>query len=192
MSAFEFFFTLYGLVLGLSVVEVVSGFARLAHDRRGVKIGWLTPLLALLMLLDLSSFWISAHTRLQEYELSYAVLVISLVISALYYVAASVVFPRDFKAEPDFDAVFMRHRRLVMTILIVSGLLAFELLPILSAEGRAARLAAWTNPSVIWGPVLFIAAAIGVMVFKDRRVLIGLLALLIAPYATDFIATLPQ
>lgn len=54
------------------------------------------------MLLDLASFWVNAYGRLQNYELTYSVLVIALTISALYYVAASVVFPRDFKAEPDF------------------------------------------------------------------------------------------
>lgn len=192
MSAFEFFFSLYGLVLGLSVVEIVSGFARLAHDRRGVKIGWLTPMLALLMMLDLANFWVSAYRRLQDYELSYAVLVIALAISALYYVAASVVFPKDFKAEPDFDAVFMRHRRLVMSILILAGALAFELLPMLSTEGRAARWAIWSNPIEAWAPIVFIACAVGVMIARDKRILLGLLALLILPYVFNIFSSLPQ
>jgi hypothetical protein len=192
MSAFEFFFTLYGLVLGLSVVEIVSGVARLAHDRRGVKVGLLTPALALLMLLDLSNFWVSAYSRLQGHELSYSVLVISLAVSSLYYVAASVVFPRDFGAEPDFDAVFMRHRRLVMSALIICGLLAFEVLPMLTAEGRQARLAAWRDPGQVWAPLLFLASAVGVMIVKDRRILLVLLGLLIAPYLVDFATSLPQ
>lgn len=192
MSAFEFFFTLYGLVLGLSVVEVVSGFARLAHDRRGVKVGWLTPLLAILMLLDLASFWVSAYGLLQEYELTYSVLVIALTISALYYVAASVVFPRDFKAEPDFDAVFLRHRRLVMTALILCGLMAFELLPWLTAEGRASRIAAWTDPASASAPLLFLVPAVAVMLVKDKRVLVGLIVLMILPYVWNFATSLPH
>jgi hypothetical protein len=61
LSAFEFFFTLYGLVLGLSVVEIVAGISRLAHDSRGVRIGVLTPLLALALLTDLAGFWLSAR-----------------------------------------------------------------------------------------------------------------------------------
>lgn len=191
MSAFEFFFTLYGLVLGLSVVEVVSGFARLAHDSRGVKVGWLTPLLAILMMLDLASFWVSAYGRLQNYELTYSVLVIALTISALYYVAASVVFPRDFKAEPDFDAVFLRHRRLVMTALILCGLMAFELLPWLTAEGRAARIAAWTDPARAWIPLLFLIPAVAVMVVKDKRILLALMVLMILPYVWNFATSLP-
>lgn len=192
MSAFEFFFTLYGLVLGLSVVEVVSGFARLAHDRRGVKVGWLTPLLAVLMLLDLASFWVSAYGRLQDYELTYSVLVIALTISALYYVAASVVFPRDFKAEPDFDAVFLRHRRLVMTALILCGLMAFELLPWLTAEGRAGRMAAWSDPARAWLPLMFVIPAVAVMVVKDKRILLALMVLMILPYGWNVATSLPR
>lgn len=192
MSAFEFLFTLYGLVLGLSVVEVVSGFARLAHERGKVKVGLLTPMLALLVLLDLASFWVGAYGRFQNFDLTYSVLVISLLISGLYYVAASVVFPRDFVAEPDLDAVFMRHRRLVMVILLVCGLLAFDLMPMLTAEGREARLAAWTDPARVWKPLLFQVAALAVIFVKDKRILLVLLGVMIFPYAINFATTLPK
>jgi hypothetical protein len=105
MSPFEFFFSLYGLVLGLSVVEVVSGFARLAHDSRGVKVGLLTPVLALLVLTDLCGFWLTAYQSYSDRPLGYGVIVFALGASALYYVAASVVFPREFRDEPDLDEV---------------------------------------------------------------------------------------
>lgn len=192
MSAFEYFFTLYGLILGLSVVEIVSGFGRLAHERRGVKVGVLVPLLASLMLLDLANFWMSAYLRLQDYKLSYAVLVISMLISGLYYIAASVVFPRDFAAEPDLDAFYMRHRRLVVGILAAAGVTAFELLPMLSAKGRAAKLAAWTDPAQVWAPLLFFVACAVIALSKDKRVNIAALIVLIAPYLYGFALSLPQ
>ena len=47
MSAFEFFFGFYGLILGLSVVEVVTGFSKVLKQRRRIRIGYLTPMLAL-------------------------------------------------------------------------------------------------------------------------------------------------
>jgi hypothetical protein len=191
LSAFEFFFTLYGLVLGLSVVEIVSGFARLAHDRRGVKIGWLTPMLAILLTLDLANFWVNAYSQFQVYALSYGLLVISLAISALYYVAASVVFPRDFSAEPDFDAFYFRHRRLVMGILVLAGVTAFELLPMMTAEGRAGRAAVWTDLSQVWNPLLFLACAAGIMLTRNIRVNVALLAVLIAVFAVGAISSLP-
>jgi hypothetical protein len=190
MSQFEFFFTLYGLVLGLSVVEIVSGFGRLAHSRGGVKVGVLVPMLAILMLLDLASFWINAYQRLQTYPLSYAVLVIALLISSLYYIAASVVFPRDFSAEPDFDQVYFRHRRLVIGILVGAGILAFEVLPWLTTEGRAARWAFWSDPTQAWLPLTFFAAATGIIVSRRKALNIACLGVLIAPYLYGFVDSL--
>ena len=43
MSAFEFFFSFYGLLLGLSVAAVVGGFANVLHERHRIRFGWLTP-----------------------------------------------------------------------------------------------------------------------------------------------------
>ena len=192
MSHFEFFFTLYGLVLGLSVVEIVSGFARLAHNRSSVKVGVLVPMLAVLMLLDLANFWINAYERLQTYQLSYAVLVIALAISSLYYIAASVVFPRDFLAEPNFDQVYFRHRRLVVGILVGAGIMAFELLPLLTAEGRAARGAFWSDPAQAWLPLTFFAGAVGIIISRSKAVNVACLGLLIAPYIYGFAASLPS
>ena len=68
MSQFEFIFTLYSLLLGLSLVELLSGLGRTVKARLHVdetvadafKIGWLTPLLGLFVMLDLLSFWSAA------------------------------------------------------------------------------------------------------------------------------------
>lgn len=60
MSNFDFVFTLFGLLLGLSLAEVLGGFGRALQKRRKVRIGWLTPLLGLVVLLDVSSFWLVA------------------------------------------------------------------------------------------------------------------------------------
>lgn len=186
VSGFEFFFSLYGLVLGLSVVEIVSGFARLVHDRRGVRVGWLVPTLAVVMLFDLANFWLSAFQRLQAYEPSYALLVIGLVISSLYYVAASAVFPRDFAAEPNFDAVYFRHRRLVVGILALAGVLAFEVLPSLTAAGRAARWQAWTTPSEVWQPLLFFASISVIAMSRSKPINMTMLIVLLVPYLVNF------
>lgn len=189
MSGFEFFFSLYGLVLGLSVVEIVSGFARLARDRQGVRVGWLLPSLAVLMLLDLANFWMSAFLRLQDYKPSSGLLVIGLLISSLYYVAASAVFPRDFRAEPDFDAAYMRNRRLVLGIMVMAGILAFEVLPSLTAAGRALRWREWTNPATAWAPLMFFACVGVIFVTKSKPINLLMLALLLAPYVIGVVSS---
>ena len=45
MSAFEFFFSFYGLILGLSVAELLGGFARTLNRNPRPRFGLLTPLL---------------------------------------------------------------------------------------------------------------------------------------------------
>jgi len=57
MNAFDFAFSLFAIVLGLSLVEVLTGFARALKRRRAVHLGWLTPMLAIFVMLDLTSFW---------------------------------------------------------------------------------------------------------------------------------------
>jgi hypothetical protein len=79
-----------------------------------------------------------------------------------------------------------------MSVLIGAGLLAFELLPMLSAEGRASRWAVWSDPAKAASPLFFMACAVGVMIVKRKPVLLGLLFIMIVPYALGVIATLPQ
>lgn len=60
MGTFEFFFSFYGLVLGLSVAVIATGLATSIQHRAQVRMGWLTPMLALFVCLDIVSFWSNA------------------------------------------------------------------------------------------------------------------------------------
>jgi hypothetical protein len=44
---FGFFFTFYGLILGLSVVELVVGASRMVDQGHRLRVGSLTPTLAI-------------------------------------------------------------------------------------------------------------------------------------------------
>ena len=46
LDDFSFYMSYYGLILGLSVAQVASGFLNAIGARQRVKIGWLTPTLA--------------------------------------------------------------------------------------------------------------------------------------------------
>lgn len=122
MSAFEFFFSFYGLLLGLSVVELVGGLARTLHDGRRPRLGWLTPLLATFVLGDITSFWAFAWVDLRDVQVSYASLVGALVVAGLYYVAASLVFPRKPEAWTSLDGHFWRHRRTILVAVMACNL----------------------------------------------------------------------
>ena len=52
MTQFEFFMTFYGLLLGLSVAELFSGFARIIQDRTPPRVGIILPMLGLIAVIE--------------------------------------------------------------------------------------------------------------------------------------------
>ncbi|RYD56546.1 MAG: hypothetical protein EOP60_05060, partial [Sphingomonadales bacterium] len=106
MSAFELVFAVFGLLLGLAVAEVLGGFSRALKLKRGtrpVKIGWLTPLLGIFVMLDLTSFWLMAWESRDQLGANYLTLVAVLAIVGVYYLAATLIFPDEPEQWPDFD-----------------------------------------------------------------------------------------
>lgn len=114
MSNFEFVFSLFGLLLGLGLAEVLNGFGNAIQERRNVQIGWLTPLLGLLVALDLTSFWSFVWDVRETVPASYLALLVGLLIFGVYYLVARIVFPRDLAEWPDFDDYYFQHRRWVL------------------------------------------------------------------------------
>ena len=103
MDAFGFVFSLFAIVLGLSLAKVLEGFARALKRRRIVHLGWLTPMLAIFVMLDLTSFWEFGWAARKFLTPQYGMLLIGLFMSGLYYVAASLIFPGEFGDREDFD-----------------------------------------------------------------------------------------
>lgn len=123
MSAFEFFFSFYGLVLGLSVAVLATGAARAFKHRKTVRVGWLTLLLAAFVALDIATFWDAAWVNFRHLPYSYGLLVGGLVVAVVYFIAASLVFPEAEDAPASLDDHFWANRRTVLTLLIVANLL---------------------------------------------------------------------
>jgi hypothetical protein len=122
MSAFEFLFSFYGLLLGLSIAELAGGFSR-AWDRRGTAaVGWMGPLLAMVLMLDLVSFWTNSWQMRDRIAVEYYVTLAAAVVALLYYFAATQVFPREGSAVTADDHV-MAHRKSVVAAAILSNLL---------------------------------------------------------------------
>jgi len=117
MSAFDLVFALFGLLLGLALCEVLAGFARVLKLKRGtrpVRIGWLTPLLGLFVMQDLTSFWGIAFMARDQMDASNLTLVTVLTITGGYYLVASLIFPDDPADWPDFDLWYDRQNRMVL------------------------------------------------------------------------------
>ena len=123
MGAFEFFFSFYGLLLGLSVAAIATGAATAVQKRKQIRIGWLTPLLALFVALDIASFWDAAWTNFRHLPFSYGLLVAGLAIALVYFIAASLVFPNEIEEGQSLDDHFWSNKTIVLALLIVANLL---------------------------------------------------------------------
>src|SRR5690606_4029436 len=124
MSAFEFFFSFYGLLLGLSLAVIATGAANTIQHRRKLRIGWLTPLLAVFVALDVASFWDFAWTMFRDVPFSYGLLVASLVVALVYFVAASLVFPHEIVDGLSLDDHFWANRKVVLLLTMAANILA--------------------------------------------------------------------
>ncbi|HYJ82202.1 MAG TPA: hypothetical protein VEW26_05085 [Allosphingosinicella sp.] len=187
MSNFEFVFSLFALLLGFSLVEVLGGLGRTvklgarirlrgAREGEQVRIGWLTPLLGLIVMLDLTSFWVLAWHARDHVPPTYEALMAGLLITGIYYLAAMLVFPERPEEWPDLDDFYMTHRRPV-----VAGVAACNIL------AHSAGLAIGSEtvpdaPAALAVVAVFYALLAGAFVAKRPRVQLAILATLAAFY----------
>ena len=185
MSPFELVFTLFGLLLGLAVAEVLGGLSRAFKLRRSakpVRIGWLTPLLGLFVVLDLTSFWGIAYDARDQLGANYPTLVAVLAIVGTYYLAATQIFPDDPEEWPDFDAYYDRHNRIVLVGMLaanIGSMIGQSVLETLSPSPAAGATNEIAEMVYLTGALTFLAALIALMIVKSRRWNVGLLVLLI-------------
>lgn len=123
MSAFEFFFSFYGLLLGLSVAVLATGAARAFKHRKAQPVGWLTPLIGVFVALDIATFWEAAWVNYRTLPFSYGLLVGGLIVAVVYFIAAALVFPDEGDAPARLDDHFWANKRTVLCLLIVANML---------------------------------------------------------------------
>lgn len=181
MSAFEFYFSLFGLILGLAIAVVIGGLSDVLRERTRIKIGWLTPMLALFVLFDLSSLWVNTWTGMADIQVAYGPFIAALIVAGIYFFAASMIFPKIATDWPSLDDYYMSHYRWV-----VGGVIAANtgviLIDTIADQSWASLPARFTNSPLtsIWWVVLLVLWAV-----PRRRVQLSCLALLllIALYA---------
>lgn len=175
MNDFELVFSLFGLLLGLSVAEVLGGFGRAVQKRRKVRIGWLAPLLGLIVLLDVSSFWLIAWAVRDAIPHGYFPMMCGLLICGLYYLVATLAFPHDLDDWPDLDPYYFAHKWQVMGGAIGCNALALGALIALGINPLATL---HTQVSV----TIFLASAGALLWLKGKRANLFLLAFMALQY----------
>ena len=186
MTDFEFIFVLYALLLGLSLVELLSGLGRTLElhfadeadgGSDGFAIGWLTPLMAIFVMLDLMSFWMFAWSIQNFVTVSAVTLLAVMAFASAYYLAARLVFPSDPQRFRKLDTHYFRVSRTIYGILI--ALVAVQWTYLLSIPQVRDEL---LSPVSVGVTILFVALMAAAMIFRDRRVQAILLVALIARY----------
>ena len=175
MERFDFYFSFYGLVLGLSVAQVAGGLANAVGSRKAIRLGWLTPLLAFFVLMDLASFWVQAWRIRQYVVISYASIFIGLAVALAYYISAALIFPRQSAEWPDLDEHYTAHKRQVLA-------------GVLFADSVVTALSVMLRPEVVLSDLLtpdyslFYVPVIALLFTRWKRVDAALLTTLILYY----------
>jgi len=122
MTEFEFLFSVFGLLIGLTFIEIAIKFADAidAHSRR--PIGLLTPLLALFVMVDVAGYWLFSWSIRSLLHVRWRTVFVGLTVALIYYLSASMIFPRSEGAWKNLDDHYWARKRLVIGgILLVEG-----------------------------------------------------------------------
>jgi len=189
MSDFEFVFALYSLLLGLSMVELLGGLGRAIEarfaaeaERERFAIGWLTPLLAVFVMLDLLSFWSAAWVARDDIAVSNTTLMAVAGFASLYFLAARLVFPSHPEGFANLDTHYFRVRRIVFALLL--ALLAAQLV-YFAGDPKLAPLL--LHPLPLAMTAILTGLIVAAMWVKDRRWSIVILSLLITRYVIAYL-----
>ena len=182
MGKFDFAFTLFGLIAGLALAEVLAGFVRVlkarsvrAGESASIRTGLQTPLLGLLVVLDLISFWQGAWEDRAFIPLDYAPLVYMALLSGIYYAAASLVFPGDPRDWPDLDDWFARHKGQVGLGIFAANFL-FSL-------GEVLVTGTWSNSNISRAfQVLYLGLALGLILARPGKRCVAILCAMIGVF----------
>ena len=122
MDRFIFFFAFYGLILGLGVAELLSGFAGMVRAHALKKLEAQTALAALLTFVLICATWVDTFTMDREITLNFGDLWAPILVATFYYLAASVIFPRDPRQFSHLRAYFSARRKFIIGMLFAAEL----------------------------------------------------------------------
>ena len=172
MSEFEFVFPLFALLVGLSVTEMLSGLAHALKSKRDIHVGWLTPLLGTLILINLAMFWQGSWEMRDSITASSSSFLLVLAVGGTYFLAASLTFPSWDANVRDLDQHFMDNRKLALLAIAACNLVYFV---------RVAMIAPQSADAWWWwvGNASFLALLLVAALAPGRRAILAALWALI-------------
>jgi hypothetical protein len=176
MTIFEFVFSLYSLLFGLALTQIFAGFGNTLQERHKLKIGWLTPLLGLFVTVDITSFWAIGWEVKDMFRPDFLYLLCGVLLAGIYYLAARLVFPRNFVEWPDFDAYYFRHRQWVL-----GGILFCNVVVLAVSIALGSRF--FRSPLGVVNLVTYFIPLVALLALRNRRANLALLLILLVRYA---------
>jgi hypothetical protein len=175
VSNFEFVFSLFSLMLGLALANVLGGLGDALQERRKLNVGVLTPLLGLLITVDIASGWTVAWSLRDLFQPTFFSLLCGLAVTGTYYFISRMVVPRNTAEWPNFDVYYWGHKRWIL-----GGQIFCD------ASAYAAQMALHENPLVgildkVFAGLLF-AGLFTALLAKGKRLNIAMLVGLILLY----------
>lgn len=122
MTGYEFLFTFYGLLLGLAIANVATGFADIWRSRDDLKPGWTTALLGLFILLAAAAQWVSFWGGRETLMMGPWELIVSIAVAFPYIFVSQVMFPRQQDRWASLDEYYLAHRAVIFAVLLVPPL----------------------------------------------------------------------
>ena len=122
MSDFEGLFALFGLMFGLIVAELSLKMADAIESHRERPIGILTPALAFLVLTDVTSFWLFIWAARTVLRVNWHTVFAGVLLAIVYFLAASLVFPRTKRDWPHLDDHYWSRKRVVVAGILFANL----------------------------------------------------------------------
>jgi hypothetical protein len=187
MGGFEFVFGIFGVVLGLAIVEIVRGFAKGIKRPGPIRIGWLSPMLGLFLLYDIAAFWALAWTARAVVPETTPAIALGMLITGLYYFAASQLWPEpgDAGGWADGNGWMLAHKRRILLSIFACNALS------VAATMRFVPGSWPVAPTEAWMLALYFALLLAMAFVRGTRATTVVLALAILEYAADLVMHLP-
>ncbi|HEX3421798.1 MAG TPA: hypothetical protein VHS33_00140 [Sphingomicrobium sp.] len=162
MSDFEGLFSLFSLMFGLIVAELALKSADAIDSNRERPIGILTPALAFLVLTDVTSFWLWIWGARKVLEVNWPTVFGGVLLAFVYFLAASLVFPRTRSDWSHLDDHYWSRKRLV-----AGGLLFANVVLIGAMMTRT--MPAWNDWWFYFNFGGYLVALVGLVLSRSRR-----------------------
>lgn len=182
MGAFEIFFSFYALILGLAVVEVLSGVLKVVRAEDRPRIGVLTPLLTIWVLLDLANFWGGAQYDTRDGVVGYSKILLSLAVACIYYLAAGLIYPERVGGTDDLDDHYDRRKRIVLSGIVAANFIGNLCLPLVGPDRDMFLTSVSDYPGVFFMFLIVTFFPLILLPVRNRRINAILLLFMIAWY----------